>query len=68
MNTYRSVFSIFICTSTLTEWDTFVSTEDQALVTDTALYTWVVAGAAVTCRVLTAGLRAGRGTWLIMTA
>ena len=67
-NTYRSVFSIFISTSTLTEWDTFVATEDQAGVTGTTLHAGQVTGATGTCRVLTAGLLAGGATWGVVTA
>lgn len=67
-STYRPVLPVSISTSTLAEWDTFVSTEDEAGVTDASLYTGLVARATRACRVLTAGLRAGRAAWAVMTA
>lgn len=67
-HTYRPVLSVSISTSTFAEWDTFVSTEDEAGLTDTSLYTGMVARATRACRVLTAGLRAGGAARAVMTA
>lgn len=65
-HTHRLVLSIFISTSTLADRDTFVSTEDQARVTDASLHTRLLAGATGARRVLTAGLRAGGAAWVVM--
>lgn len=68
VHTYRPVFSIFICASTITEGDTFVSTEDKARITKTSFHTRLVARATGVCRILTAGLGTGRATWGVLTA
>lgn len=59
---------MFVCTSTLAEWDTFVPTEDEAGVTNASLYTGLVAGATRSCRVLTARLGTGWATRGVLTA
>lgn len=66
--TYWPVLSTFISASTLTQWDTFIPTEDKARVTDTPLHAGMVTRATRAGGVLTAGLGTGGATGDVMTA
>lgn len=68
IHTYRSILSILISAATLAKWNAFVTTENQATVTDTSLHTGLVTCAAGACRILTAGLGACIGTVAVVTA
>lgn len=68
IHTYRSILPILVSAATLAKRNAFVTTENQATLTDTSLHTRLVTGAAGACGVLTAGLGAGIGTVVVVTA